>query len=96
MATEIKITSGTIIKPLQMGSITVDTDEFSTIRGNIGGSGMNPRTPKKGGAWPIGMKKPDVQLLSNIVEFDVLTQGYNTSGATKIDSRSTDSITGTS
>ena len=87
---------GTIVKPLLMESGTINTDEFAKIIGGIGGSGMNPRTPKKGGVWPIGMKKPDVQLLSNIVEFDVLTQGYSTSGATKIASGITDSISGTS
>ena len=91
MAIEIKNTNGTIVKPLQMGSKSVDTDEFSTIIGHIGGSGMNPVSGPK-----LATKKPDFQILSNIVEFDVLTQGYNTSGATKIASGSTDSISGTS
>ena len=91
MAIEIKNTNGTIVKPLQMGSKSVDTDEFSTIIGHIGGSGMNPVSGPK-----LATKKPDFQILSNIVEFDVLTQGSNTSGATKIASGSTDSISGTS
>ena len=81
----------TIVQKLQMGSKTVDTDEFSIVRGGIGGSGMNPVSGPK-----LTTKKPDFQILSNIVEFDVLTQGYNTSGATKIASGITDSISGTS
>jgi len=82
---------GTIVGKLGMGQRTIETDEFSIVSGDMGGSGMNPISGQK-----LATKKPDFQLLSNIVEFDVLTQGYDISGGTKIASGITDSISGTS
>ena len=81
----------TTIRPLKMGQKSIDSDDFTIVTGAIGGSAMNPVSGNKN-----AVKKPDFQILSNIVEYDQQDQGYETSGATKLESGITDSISGTS